>query len=514
MAQTVVTNTPTAKTVGDPVAAYENMQPVWKRNKAIMNGQEAARAHDRHVDGSTYKNLLIPFSPFMSQQQYDFYKAEGELPGLVAQYGRTLVSGLLRKRPQFTLPSPVEKNEDIRNWIVNSIGAENSSLTSLLDEALWEEMQTSRAWLMVDFPSTEGLLEDEIKLLRPYIVTVRGENVINWRRGTNNQLVKLTLRFYEEQPTADDLHVELVDTVMDYRIKNSILQVDKYAKKKTSDSIDVVAGRINVSYKATNDEWTLVSTTYPQSHGESLTYIPARPINGNVDVQEPFMQNLIDREISLYNKISRRNHLLYGAATYTPYVSSDMDDDKFKAIVGGGLGSWIHIGADDKIGVLETPTDALKDMETAIASTIGEMARMGIRMLTPDNAPQESGVALEIKNAAQTSQLGLLNTKVSNTMEVVLCMALGWHLGINPKELEKTMSFVLSQDFNPTPLGADWLRLVTEWYESGKIPRSIWLDICKQNDILPGDYDDDAGKIEIQSDDMLNLGPTKIDVSV
>lgn len=43
MAQTVVTNTPTAKTVGDPVAAYENMQPVWKRNKAIMNGQEAAR---------------------------------------------------------------------------------------------------------------------------------------------------------------------------------------------------------------------------------------------------------------------------------------------------------------------------------------------------------------------------------------------------------------------------------------------------------------------------------------
>ena len=76
------------------------------------------------------------------------------------------------------------------------------------------------------------------------------------------------------------------------------------------------------------------------------------------------------------------------------------------------------------------------------------------------------------------------------------------------------MSFVLSQDFNPTPLGADWLRLVTEWYESGKIPRSIWLDICKQNDILPGDYDDDAGKIEIQSDDMLNLGPTKIDVSV
>ena len=53
------------------------------------------------------------------------------------------------------------------------------------------------------------------------------------------------------------------------------------------------------------------------------------------------------------------------------------------------------------------------------------------------------------------------------------------------------------------PIGSDWLRLATEWYQQGFIPRTVWLEILKQNDILAPDYDDEKGKQEITNDELL-----------
>jgi hypothetical protein len=110
-------------------------------------------------------------------------------------------------------------------------------------------------------------------------------------------------------------------------------------------------------------------------------------------------------------------------------------------------------------------------------------------------------VALELRNAAQTSQLGTLNMKVSAQLaDIIVCM-INWRY-----DLEITVSdikFNLSEDFNPAPLGADWLRLVTEWYENGLIPRSVWLQIIKINDIIPPDYDDEEGSTEITEDENI-----------
>ena len=205
---------------------------------------------------------------------------------------------------------------------------------------------------------------------------------------------------------------------------------------------------------------------------------------------------IVDKEVSLYNKISRRNHLLYGASTYTPVISSDMSDDEFQKIVSSGLGTWLHLHQGDTASVLQTPTGALVDMDRAIASSIEEMAKLGIRMLTPETA--QSGIALELRNAAQTAQLGTLNTKISSTMCDVIAFMLNWRYGTDYTASD--VQFSMSADFNPAPLGDAWLRLVTEWYQMGLIPRSVWLQILKQNDIVPPEYDDVVGLQEIAAD--------------
>ena len=121
---------------------------------------------------------------------------------------------------------------------------------------------------------------------------------------------------------------------------------------------------------------------------------------------------------------------------------------------------------------------------------------MGIRMLSPESA--QSGIALQIRNAAQTAQLGTLNTKISNVLRQIIVVMLNWRY-----DLQLTIAdieFSLSTDFNPIQNGTDWLRLATEWYQQGLIPRSVWLQMLKQNDLLPPDYDDTKGREEITND--------------
>jgi hypothetical protein len=511
-------NTP--KSVGDPSPQYESLKLFYERARAVLGGQDTAKAYDDVLDTSNFGNLLLPFSPKMSWDQYTFYKAEAELPGLCSQYSRVLVGGLLRKSPQLGLPEGIE--EDALEWLTHDFTGDGRGLVGFLDEALREEVTTSRAWVAVSFPYVPEGLEltpAQQKELKPFPVLFKAESVINWKEGINpltrrKQLTRVIIRQLVEKPDVDnEFHDKLVDTVMVHEITPAgtyQIRTYEFVAQSTRDDAQVIAGEYRENYKVENgnESWELVATDIPLSNGEPLPSLPIFPLNGTVQPTEPLLMPLINREIALYNKISRRNHLMYGAATYTPVVSSDMNDEEFEEVVAAGLGSWLKVRDGESIDVLDTPTNALKDMDRAIDSATVEMGRMGIRMLTPDVRDQ-SGVALEIRNAGQTAQLGTLNVKVSNVMARIIATMLNWRYGSDYESNE--INFELSADFNPAPLGADWLRLVTEWYDAGMVPRSLFIDIMKANDIIPPNYDDEAAKTEIMEDELITGPPTNVE---
>jgi hypothetical protein len=514
-----ISTKPQQKTVGDPNTSYESMRYMWDRSRAILGGQSAAKAYDSQLDTHTYKNLLIPFSPTMTSQQYDFYRAEAELPGLVSQYAKIVQAGLLRKEPVAKLTNDSKTYglpNDALKGIINHISLNGKGLVHFLNEALWEEIQTSRAWILVDYAQSNNESTDTF----PYCVVLNAESVINWRvtmgEDGSFQLKRVILRFFNENFDENEYHPTLVDTVHDYYLNdNGTAELKIYENSRENSTLKVSNGQVVKDFSANTagvqSDWKLIETIIPLKQGEPLNRIPLFPLNGTIEPQEPMLQPLIDREIALYNKVSRRNHLLYGAATYTPVVFSDMGEEDFDSIVKAGLGSWIQLRSTDKIQALETPTAALKDMETAITNTVSELSRMGIRILSPDeNNSGQSGVALEIKNSAQTAQLGLLNTKISIMMQEILAFMINWKYG--SEITREDIDFTLSADFNPVPMGADWMRVVTEWYQSGIIPRSTFLQIAKQNDVLPPNYDDEIGMQEIQDDPLVDRNPTRINI--
>jgi len=278
------------------------------------------------------------------------------------------------------------------------------------------------------------------------------------------------------------------------------LVLDYYKKSHGSHEVEALNGVIQQEYEDSADGgFQKYDTVYPMKFGQRLDRVPAFPLNGQLEPIEPVLMPLIDREVSLYNKVSRRNHLLYGAATYTPVVQSDMTDEEFEELVGAGLGTWLRVRKDESITVLETPTGALSDMDRAIEATVNEMAKMGIRMLSPEQAA--SGVALEIRNASQTAQLGTMNAKISGTMQEIIAFMCNWKYDTD--YTGNDIDFQLSADFAATVGGEGAMRLVSEWYQSGIISRDTWINIAKYNDFLPADYDDEVAIEAIQTDPLV-----------
>jgi len=490
------------KTVADPNAEYESLKKIWEKSRAVCQGERYVKDYDGYVDTLSFSNLLLPFSPSMTQQQYNFFKAEAELPGITAQFSKMLVGGLLRKSPTLSLPEGAP--QEVHDWIMNEFGQDDSTLTAFLDNALWEEIQTSRAWVLVDYPAVkeaDKMTKEENYAYKPYPCLYKAESIINWRTRKNSHgklvLDRLIIRGLEEKfDEQNEFHAKFIDTVWVHELDEADLyQVRIFKRPVDTQVVPVVAGQRQMD--SSNAYFKLEETlTNFQFNGERLSFIPAWPLNGSINAVQPMLCPIIDKEVALYNKVSRRNHLLLGAATYTPVICSDMSDDSFKDIVDGGLGTWLKLKQGDTATVLETPTAALQDMDRAIGAGIEEMAKLGIRMLTPET--EQSGIALEIRNAAQTAQLGSLNSKVSNTMKQIICFMINWRYDT---EIDSSqVDFSLSADFSPVPLGSDWLRLATEWYQQGLIPRSVWLNILKHNDMIPPDYDDEEGQEEITKD--------------
>tara|TARA_R110000803_G_scaffold10470_2_gene32006 strand:- start:2334 stop:3950 length:1617 start_codon:yes stop_codon:yes gene_type:complete len=501
----VVKSTQQRKGPGYPNDEYLSQVNEWKRNRAVIQGPSYTKDFDTIPSSN---NLLLPFNPTMTQSQYDFYKAEAEVPGVTSEFSKMIIGGLLRKQPLLEIDNAPKEAKD---WILNDVGGDKSNLLSFLSGALWEEMQTSRAWIQIDYPMVdlESLTPEDRREVKPYPILHTAENIVNWSvstsiKGVVNLDTLITRYFTSEYDSNSPYHPKYVDTVQVHQLNEEGLYIIETFIRNTSDTPSYIDGGIDYNFSQLTDEWSSQGVyTNLFKNGERMDFIPFFPLNGSVDTVDPMMTPIVNREIALYNKISRRNHLLYLSATYTPVVKSDsLTESEKNDLVKQGLGTWMFVNKDDTVETLQTPTDALKDMEEAIKNGYDELTRIGVKMLSlePNNSDQ-SGVALSLRNASQNAALATLNAKVSESMKKIIKHLVNWRYDLDIKEND--IRFNLSGDFNPAPRGADWMRLITEWYSGGLIPRSAFIELAKNNDALPTDYDDIGGKDEISQDDRI-----------
>jgi hypothetical protein len=327
---------------------------------------------------------------------------------------------------------------------------------------------------------------------KPFINILEYYEVINWRVNSSGRLDRVYVRSYTERyedGTEYEFHPKLIDTIHLHELVDGKYQVRIFEQS----SFQETEKRVNNTYELVDTKVNI------KKNNKALDFIPIWPANGIIKPSQPIITSIVYKEKALYNKISRRNHLMYGAATYTPVLFTDISDEDFRKIVNSGLGTWVKLGTEDRAEVLKTPTEALSDMEAAIAANIDELAKLGIRSLAPEKV--QSGVALDIRNAAQDSQLGLLATELSATLSQVIAFMLEWRYNkpVNSIDIECK----ITNQLDKTELSVEWLRLITDWYQAKLIPRSSWISNIKRSELLDQAYNDEDAIKEINEDEFL-----------
>ena len=477
---------------------YLELLPVWDRIDAVLGGEAAAKAYDKTLRHD-HSSLLVPFSTKMKQDQWDFYLHEAELPGIAEQFARTVRGGMLRK--PVVIEPPDGAPDTLEPWLRNRPGAGGEDLLAFLHAALWEEVKTSRAWLYVNHPG-KGTDSEDGGPAAPYMELVKAREVVDWNSGmhpetgqnallsvTVSKVVRLTNDASGNPQHAERVWVHELDP-------DGYYQVTQYEKRIVGgmSMLDVARkvidfGRFNV---------VAVETDLTDADGTRLREIPLFPLNGLYDPLQPVFETFCNREIHLYNKQSRKNHLLYGTATFTPVLKSDGNDSKgADSIRKSGLGALIELGVNDDLDVLQLDPAALEAWAAEIEAVIVQLAKMGVRMLAKEM--DESGVAIELRNAGQTSQLAALSRAISQTLQRVFTFMARWRYGSGVGPVKAS----LSPDLTSSGLGGDEMRLVTEWYMAGILPRSTWVSMAKANDFLPADYDDSDAADKIAADKIV-----------
>jgi len=455
--------------------SYNELALRWKKNKIFTSGQDNVRAFDISMGTSPKDRFLIPFSENMEQEKYQFYVSESEFPGFAAEFARLVVNGLTRKEPIMKLGFDDNMNQEIREWILSDFGEDGMPFLALAARVIDDYLKTDHAWVYVETPDEDGEM--------PRAKYIHSENVVNWQLGDKDQLTLLVTRSYVQDPDSrDEFNPEMLPLYTIHRLKDGIYNFEVLKEDGTSWDGSVKMG--------------------VQYNGKPLDFIPAWPIGGNICPGTSVLQPIIDKDVSLYNKMSRRNHLLYGSTAFTPIVYSDKKAEDINKYTRQGLGRWLHLGKEDKAEHLAMPTEGLKYMQEAISDNIDEMGRMGIRMLSPEG--NQSGVALQLRNASQVAKLGAVQTVISNTFSDIIRFMISFRYKIDVAFGQFDLG--LSDDFQLQSTSKDILEFFTGLYERSLVPRSEWLRLLHQNGLISDNYDDEKGKLEIAEDEMVAGG--------
>ena len=495
------------KSIGTPNAVYESLREVYRNNRAVLSGESYVKALDT---APSYNNLLKPFSDVMTQEQYDIYKAEAELPAWVEQYARTLVSGLLRKEPQIRLPEsmPEEQHNEVMTWLESTFGQYDESLLTFLDSALWEELNNSRAFVLLTYPNLDRQLERG-ETLEPYPILLKGESIINWRTDVDRRTGKLVLTsvviYSEEAEYTDEnpWHPNYIPTVYwHYLDGDGYYVVEKHQNRTGYEKSIAIAGQIQQLPSVNTDDWTLVARDDDIRFGnQRMDFLPVYPLNGHIEPIEPILTNLITKELHQYQRLSGRNHLQNGTRAYTVLVKSDQikakDQEQFKR---QGLGSIWFLNSDDDADVLAPPHEALAEFYKSIEASYEEMSNLGMRLMSPEVRSHVSGVAINLQQGASVSILASLNTRISETMRNIIASMVNWRYGTDYAIGD--FSFSLSSDFTAGPIGIEGVRLIGEWYLRGMVDADAWIYAAKKNDLLPSDWDVVAARENLKTDEI------------
>lgn len=444
----------------------------WTKCRDIIEGSECVKEK-----GEKY----LPKLPGQSDTDYKAYKHRAIF---YEATGRTLegLSGLVMgKAPRVEAPAGVK-------GILEDCDLRGRPFTALCEDAIEEVLTVGRFGIMVDHPpAQQGITRDMVEPLglRPYVIRVEAESIINWEYSRIANRWKLSRIVIREDGCCDDGNPDKI-----YRELLLVNGFDETGQDRTEFHLRVwTRAKIGETYVPG-------APVIPIKNGAPLTEIPfffAGVEFGDEDPDRPPLLGLAELNLHHYMTSADKRHALFHCGLPTPVFAGFVFEDGKEVSLGGPSG----ITSPDpnaKAYYLEFSGQGIQPLKEELEALEGMMAKLGARMLAEDKKQAEAAETLKIRASGESSTLASIAESVSKTLTQVLALMCDW-AGMAGEVVVR-----LNTDFQGKGMSSQDVVALTQALIANKIPLREYLYTLLEN-----------GKLETErSGDVLDILETEV----
>lgn len=481
-----------AHTVTTQHADYQAQLTRWQRCRDAYDGGDAVKAR-----GSVY----LPRLDAQSEAEYGAYKLRADFYGATARTVDGLAGAVLRKEPAVAVPDNIRPH-------LEDVTSEGVPLEAFAKALVEQDLTVGRAGLMVDLPQKEQAEA------RPYWVSYRAEQVINWRTAVRNGRKVLVLVVLEETTSEADAGDPFAQkAVTQYRVLQLRAETPGGAETYTVTLYKKAA--TTADGKA--EEWLPDPPVTPKRRGDALEFIPfvfLGPTGITADVEKPPMLDLVDMNFSHYRSSADLERARFFTSSPTPYIcgfngagvtpaSEGNPEGKPVATPVYRIGSsvaWTFTSPDTKVGMLEYTGQGLGALQSALKDKQELMSVLGARLLESQKADAEAAATVRLRHAGDESVL----KKITMAVDQALTQALRWHVwwaGLTTPADQITVT--LNTDFLAPGVTADLLAKLLLMLQAGEISsKTLYHNLTRAELTRPGvTFDQEHQEIDAETED-------------
>lgn len=451
-------------------SASATMLAAAQKGRALMGGTTAMRAANE------------TFLPKFAKESDQAYAARLKSSWLFNGYRKTVKDMTGRVFSQ-----PVEPGDGIgrvKDWLDN-VDMQGRDLSTFARQVFEDALSgPGISYIMVDAPRREGTVTQAAAAaqnLRPYMVSLRVEDVLGWRAETVNNITALTqIRIMEtisEQDPLDEFNTKEVSQVRVLDLVPTGVQTRIYRKAKDA-------------------TWALHEEPFINTALTEITVVPFYANRTGFFTGEPMLDDLADINIAHWQSQSDQRNILHYARV--PILFGAGLSDKEQITIGANT-AVMAAQADAKLSWVEHSGAAIGAGRQDLKDLEFQMETFGLQLLTArTNAQSATGEALDANK--ETSQLAMTADALQDALEQALIW-MGQYGGatISP-------SVMVNKDFGVSFMTAQEITALLAAVKDGNLSRETFLRELVRRGAIRSDVDPDEEFERIDEDDAAGRG--------
>lgn len=457
--------------VANRSAASAHMLDAAQKGRALMGGTTAMRQQ-----GEAY----LPRFP---KESAEAYKARLQSSWLFNGYRKTAkdMTGRVFAKPV----ELVGADTRLEDWVTN-VDMQGRDLSTFARQVFEDALSgPGISYIMVDAPRREGTVtqaQAQAQNLRPFMVSLRVEDILGWRAETvNNATILTQLRIMEAVKEPDP--------------------ADEFATKEIAQVrvLDLVEGGVQTRLyrkQGKTKTWALVEAPFVNTGLTEITVVPFYACRTGFFTGEPMLDDLADINIAHWQSQSDQRNILHYARVPILFGAGMADTE---AITIGANAAVMASDVNAKLAWVEHSGQAIGAGRQDLKDLEFQMETFGLQLLTArTNAQSATGEALDANK--ETSQLSMTADALQDALE----QALKWMTVYAGAESQPEVT--VNKDFGVSFMTAQEVTALLSAVKDGSLSRATFISELARRGVIRSEITPDEELDRIDEDDAAGRG--------